>query len=223
MIHRSADAFQECGRCILKLLEAKPRSTMAISGGSSPKPMFEMFAKAEFDWSRVDLFWADERGVPPDNEQSNFKLANDLWLGPAGFPKANIHRMRGELPAEAAARLYTDEIRDVLKLAPGVMPEFDVIHLGLGPDSHTASLFPGEPMIDDRRGLAAAVWVERFQQWRITLLPGVLLAAKHIAVLVTGRDKDAALRTVLEGAYDPKLHPAQLLLSALDVEWFVSD
>lgn len=223
MIHRSPSAALDCGHHILRLLDAKPRSTLAISGGSSPKPMFEMFARTAFDWSRVDLFWVDERGVPPDNEQSNFKLANDLWLKPVSFPGSNIHRIHAELDPHSAARRYVDEIRAVLGLVPGDMPEFDVIHQGMGPDCHTASLFPGEPMIDDRIGIAAALWVEKLKQWRITLLPGVLLAARHTAMLVTGHDKAGALHNVLEGAYDPKSCPTQLVLSARDVEWFLSD
>jgi len=222
MMHRSPDAAQACGRHILDLLGQKPRSTLAISGGSSPKPMFEMFAHAAFVWSRVDLFWVDERGVPPGDPQSNFKLANDLWLKPAGFPPSGIHRIQAELDAQEAARRYTDEIRAVFRLLPGDMPEFDVIHLGMGPDAHTASLFPGEPKIDDRTGIAAGLWVEKMKQWRITLLPGVLLAARHIAMLESGADKADALKAVLEGPYDPKKHPAQLILSARDVEWFIA-
>ncbi len=223
MIHRTPNAAAECGRHILRLLGRKPRSTLAISGGSSPRPMFQMFATAPFDWSRVDLFWVDERGVPPDDEQSNFKLANDLWLKPAAFPQANIHRIRAELDAAEAARRYTEEIRELFRLVPGDMPRFDVIHQGMGPDAHTASLFPGEPMIDDRRGIAAALWVEKMHQWRITLLPGVLLAARHTAMLEAGADKAAALQAVLEGPYDPKKYPAQIVLGARDLEWFIAE
>jgi 6-phosphogluconolactonase len=221
MIHKGPNAAEECGRHILGILDAKPRSTLAISGGSSPAPMFKLFAACGFDWSRVDLFWVDERGVPPDDSQSNFKLANDLWLKPAGVPEANIHRMKGELDAVEAARIYTDEIRETFKLVPGDLPEFDVIHQGMGPDGHTASLFPGEPMIDDRRGIAAGLWVEKMKQWRITLLPGVLLAARHTAMLLAG-DKGGMLRQVLDGPYNPKVYPAQVVLSARDVQWFVA-
>lgn len=223
MIHKSANAAEECGRHILRLLDQKPRSTLAISGGSSPKPMFQMFATAPFDWSRVDLFWVDERGVPPDDSQSNFKLASDLWLKPAAFPAANIHRIQAELEPKIAAQKYADEIREVFHLTPGDLPEFDVIHQGMGPDGHTASLFPGEPMIDDRRGIAAALWVEKMKQWRITLLPGVLLAARHTAMLEAGADKAEALKAVLEGPWDPKKYPAQIVLSARDLQWFIAE
>jgi len=100
------------------------------------------------------------------------------------------------------------------------MPRFDVVHRGMGPDAHTASLFPGEPLIEDRSGIAAAVWVEKFQQWRITLLPGVLLAARHTALLVTGGDKTAALRSVLHQPFDPLHYPAQIA-SGPGAVWFV--
>ena len=219
MIHRSAKAVEECGKYILARLGEKEKSTLAISGGSSPIPMFKMFASADFDWSRVQLFWVDERGVPPSDEQSNFKQANDVWLAPAGFPKANIHRIQAELDARTAAELYVKEIRTVF--GDGI-PEFDVIHMGIGPDGHTASLFPGEPMIRDRQGIAAALWVEKMKQWRITLLPAALLAARHTAMLVSA-DKDGVLHEVLDGAEDVMKYPAQILREARDVEWFVSD
>ena len=210
--------MEECGRYILARLAEKDKSTLAISGGSSPIPMFKMFAAADFDWNRVQLFWVDERGVPPSDEQSNFKHANDVWLAPAGFPKANIHRIHAELDARIAAELYIEEIRAVF--GDGI-PEFDVIHQGIGPDGHTASLFPGEPMIRDRQGIAAALRVEKMKQWRITLLPAALLAARHTAMLVSA-DKGEVLHEVLDGAEDVMKYPAQILREARDVEWFVS-
>lgn len=221
MMHPEADPAGACARYILGALEGKARATLAISGGSSPTPMFEIFARTNFRWERVQLFWVDERGVPPDDPQSNFKLANDHWLAPSGFPKANIHRIQAELDPEVAARKYTDEVREVFRIGPGAIPKFDVIHQGIGPDGHTASLFPGEPMIHDIHGIAAALWVEKFKQWRITLLPGVLMAARHTAMLVPGADKAEVLHAILEGPYQPEKYPAQILRGARDVEWFV--
>lgn len=216
-------AVEACAGHILSKLEGKPRSTLAISGGTSPKAMFEIFARAEFPWERVQLFWVDERGVPPDNAQSNFKLANDHWLAPAGFPKANIHRVQAELAPELAEQRYVEEIRSVFGAGLKELPEFDVIHQGMGPDGHTASLFPGEALIQDRTGVAAAVWAEKFKQWRITLLPGVLLAAKNTAMLVTGSDKAQALEAVLNGPYDPQKYPAQIIArGGRDVDWFLA-
>jgi 6-phosphogluconolactonase len=121
-------------------------------------------------------------------------------------------------PADAAAR-YVEDMQRFFGAAPGEMPRFDVMHRGMGPDAHTASLFPGEPLIEDRSGIAAAVWVEKFKQWRITLLPGVLLAPRNTAMLVAGADKTAALRSVLHQSFDPLHYPAQIA-SGEGTVWF---
>jgi 6-phosphogluconolactonase len=201
------DAAVHCAAQTLQHLRDSPRATLAISGGNSPKPMFEVFAAAPFDWNRVQLFWVDERCVPPTDAQSNFKLANDTWLAPAKFPASNIHRVQTERDPEDAAEVYADELR--LVFGEGI-PSFDVIHRGMGPDAHTASLFPGEPLIDDRTGLTAAVYVEKLNSHRVTVLPAVLLAAKHTVLLVTGADKAQPLANVLYGPHDPKKFPCQL-------------
>jgi 6-phosphogluconolactonase len=219
-------AAEACGSYILERLaeaiQKNGRAMLAISGGSSPRPMFEFFARTELLWDKVQVFWVDERGVPPTDSQSNFKLAQDSWLGPARFPAANIHRIQAELDAETAARKYVDEIRAVFGIATGDIPEFDVVHQGMGPDGHTASLFPGQPLIEDRRGVAGAVFVEKFKQWRITLLPAVLIAAKQTAMLVVGTDKAPALDAVLNGPYEPLKYPAQIVArNARDVQWFL--
>jgi 6-phosphogluconolactonase len=130
----------------------------------------------------------------------------------------------GELPPAVAAKRYTDDIREFFGLEAGEMPRFDVLHRGMGPDAHTASLVPGEPLIDDREGIAAAVYVEKFHQWRVTLLPGVLLAAKHTVVVVAGDDKAEAVRAVFQEEYDPKKYPAQLAThQGKGVTWFLDE
>ena len=192
---------------------------LAISGGTSPRTMFEIFAGTAFDWKHVHLFWVDERCVPPTDAQSNFKLADDTWLTPAKFPAANIHRVQTERDPEDAADIYVDELR--LVFGEGI-PKFTVIHRGMGPDAHTASLFPGEPLIDDRTGLAAPVYVEKLNSHRVTLLPSVLLAARHTVMLVTGADKAQPLSDVLYGPHDPQRFPCQLTeRDGGDVAWFL--
>jgi 6-phosphogluconolactonase len=206
-------AAEACGAHILNLLGSAigpGLATLAISGGSSPRPMFEFFARTPFPWDRVHLFWVDERCVAPDHPQSNFKLANDTWLAPAKFPQPNIHRVRAELPAREAAHAYADEIYNWFGRKVEEMPRFDVIHLGMGPDGHTASLFPGEPLIQDRRSLTATVNMPDTHQARVTLLPGVLEAARNTVMLVAGADKAQVLDAVLRGPYDPMKYPAQL-------------
>src|SRR5258708_1942876 len=150
-------AAEACAHGILALLEERlsgeSYATLAISGGSSPKLMFGELAKSKFDWRKVHLFWVDERAVPPTDPQSNYLLAEQYFIGPAHFPHATVHRLRAELQPDEAARQYAEEIRDFFELKNGELPHLDVVHRGMGPDAHTASLFPGEPLIDDRDNL----------------------------------------------------------------------
>jgi 6-phosphogluconolactonase len=222
------EASAACARKILELLAdalaARPAASLAISGGSTPKLLFAELAHAGFDWSRVHLFWVDERGVAPDDPQSNYKLAREHFIDPAHFPPANVHRVQAELEPPIAAERYAAEIRRYFKLRENEFPQFDIIHRGMGPDAHTASLFPGEQAIDDHRNLVAAVYVEKFQQWRITLLAGVLEEARNTVMLVAGEDKAEPLRAVLSGPFDPKQYPAQIATrDRLNVTWFLDE
>lgn len=215
-----------CSRTILDLLKEtvaqRDRAALAVSGGSTPKLLFAEMAKSGFDWSRTHLFWVDERAVPPTDDQSNYKLAKEHFIDPAGFPARNIHRIQAELDPQRAAQLYADDIRSFFLLKPGEFPSFDIIHQGMGPDAHTASLFPGDPLIDDRENLVAATYVEKFKQWRITLLPGVLLAARNTIMLVAGEDKTVALHAVFADPYAPKKYPAQIVTQSHgNVMWFL--
>jgi 6-phosphogluconolactonase len=214
-VYESADAASEaCARKVLELLgralSAQPRAAIAISGGTTPKRMFADLAQSGFNWTNVHLFWVDERCVPPTDSESNYKLAKERFIDPARFPAANVHRIQGELAPTEAANLYAADIRKFFQLPSGVAPQFDIIHRGMGPDAHTASLFPGEPLIDDHKNLAAAVYVEKFHQWRVTLLPAVLEAARHTLMLVAGADKAEPLHAVLREPYNPKKYPAQI-------------
>ena len=173
--------------------------------------MYAYFARSPLDWSKVHLFWVDERGVPPTDPQSNFKFANENWLMPAKYPEANIHPIQAELEPIRAATLFERDLVHHFGLKPGELPRFDVMHLGMGPEAHTASLFPGEPMILDTTGITAAVWVEKVHQFRITVLPGVIAAAKHRVMLIAGEDKIPALTEVLKGPRDPIQYPAQIV------------
>ena len=214
-VYENAQAASEaCARKIIELLglalATQPRATLAVSGGTTPKLMFADLVKSGFDWSKVHLFWVDERLVHPEDSQSNYKLAKDNYIDPAHFPSANVHRVQGELSPKEAAKLYEEDIRQFFKQSPGAVPQFDIIHRGIGPDAHTASLFPGEPLIDDHANLVAAVYAEKFHQWRVTLLPAVLEAARHTLMLAAGDDKAEPLHAVLRGPYDPKKYPAQI-------------
>jgi 6-phosphogluconolactonase len=221
-----AATAEACAQRALSLLdealEERNTATLAISGGSTPKLMFQKMVGMNFDWSRTHLFFVDERVVPPTDDLSNFKLANENLIEPARIPMANVHRILGELTPQEAGAAYLSDIRTFFELADGQMPVFDVIHLGTGPDAHTASLFPGDKLIDNRDGIATATYSESKKNWRVTLLPSVLLAARHTAFLVTGEDKAEAAHSVLEGEFDPHRFPAQLITrSGANVEWFL--
>jgi 6-phosphogluconolactonase len=211
---------------ILHLLEealaGQDFASLAVSGGTTPKLMFQKLAATKFNWDKVFLFFVDERCVPPTDPASNYKLVEECLIRPAHIPGRNVHRIMGEINPETAAKDYADEIREFFALEDGAMPRFDVVHRGMGPDAHTASLFPGEPLIDDRENIAAAVWVEKFHMWRVTLLPGALLAAKHNVFLVCDDDKAEAVRAVFNEEYDPKKYPAQIASHhGRGVTWFL--
>lgn len=219
---------QACARHILTTLEealaGEGEATLAISGGSTPKLMFAEMAKHRFDWDHVHLFWVDERCVPPTDEQSNFKMADEAFIVPAHFPRRNVHRVVGELRPEVGAERYASEITDYFGLSEGQMPHFDIIHRGIGADCHTASLFPGEPLIGDREHLAAAVYAEKLHSWRVTMLPGILINAKHTVMLVCGEDKAQPVKDIFEQPYDPMKYPAQLgSHDGRSVSWFLDE
>jgi len=221
-------AAEACGESILQILSGaiadRGVANIAVSGGTTPKLLFQYLAKTSFDWSKVHLFWVDERAVPPGDPQSNYTLASDNWLVPAEYPAANIHRIQAELPVSEAAERYSDEIRGHFLVKPGEFPVFDIIQQGMGPDVHTASLFPGETLILDRTGIAAAVYVEKLKAARITLLPAVLIRARHTLMLVTGADKAAALTTVWSGPEALLEAPAQLTRHHQgEVAWFLDE
>lgn len=221
------EAADLCAAYILEqlsaCLESQKQATLAISGGSTPKPMFSAMAKADFDWSKVHIFWVDERCVPPTDDQSNFKLANATLLRPAGIRSENIHRIYGEIdPVQAAAR-YAADIQTFFELKPGELPEFDVIHRGIGADAHTASLFPGSELIKNHTGIAAHAWVEHLKMDRVTLLPGVLEAANRTVLQVSGLDKANAVRHVLTGGEDVLNYPCQIASRDSKATWFLDE
>ena len=219
------DAAEACGDRILALLDearqARGLATIAISGGSTPRLMFEWMARREFDWNSVQLFWVDERMVAPDDAQSNYRMTRESLLEAVRIPASNVHRIMGESAPEQAAAAYVEEIRRVFRLSGDELPVFDIVQRGMGPDMHTASLFPGEPLIENRTDIAAAVWVEKMKQHRVTLLRGVLERARQTLCLVSGEDKAAALRSVLREPPDPLRRPSQIGSAAMT--WYVDD
>lgn len=221
-------AASACADHLLKVLGAaaqtKDRVSLAVSGGSTPKWMFQAMARSHFPWTKLHVFWVDERIVPPSDEQSNFRLAQDHWFTPCGFPPANIHRVLGEYTPEQAATSYAERLTMFFELRPGELPVFDAIHLGMGDDAHTASLFPGDPLTGNRTGIAAAVNAPKKPNWRVTLLPGVLRRASSIAMLVTGADKAKPLKLAVDTAFQPAQLPVQIIVKECpQAVWFLDD
>ncbi len=221
----SVAAAEACGAAIFQAIDKarqeRGSAVIAVSGGNTPRLMFEWMARQPFNWSAVELFWVDERCVPVDDSQSNFRMTRESLLDSIGLAPGQIHRIHGELLPDEAAVLYVEDIRRSLRLREGELPVFDVIQRGMGPDGHTASLFPGEPLIENRTGIAAAVWVEKMRQHRVTLLPGVLERARETFCLVTGADKKEALRKVLSGPADSMKLPSAI--SSERMIWFTDN
>ena len=187
--------------------------SVALSGGSTPKSLYSVLAKATLSWEKISFFWSDERHVPPDHPESNYRMAKEALLSIMPVPPENIFRVRAEeKDANVVARDYEEALRSFFRLRPGEFPRFDLILLGLGPDGHTASLFPNTPALNETKRLVVANWVEKFKTNRITFTYPVLNYAACVIFLVSGGDKSEIVREVLEnpGADLPsqKVHPA---------------
>ena len=170
------------------------------------------------------FLWSDERSVPPDHPESNYRMAHEALLGPLGIPEPQVHRMRGEADdIEAAAREYEHTLATLTGAQPGYgVPQLDLVLLGLGSDGHTASLFGDTVALDVRDRWVVRNYVAKFTTSRLTLTFPVILAAREIRVLVAGATKAATLEAVLTGAWDPDRLPAQRLATASGrVVWLV--
>jgi 6-phosphogluconolactonase len=201
------------------------RFTVALSGGSTPRSLYSLLAKdyADFPWSRTFLFFGDERHVPPDHPDSNYRMVNEALLSKVPIPAENIYRVRAELPDAAAAALeYEERLRTFFKLQPGEFPRFDLILLGLGPDGHTASLFPDSEGLKEQSRLVIANWVEKFKTHRITFTFPVLNHASEVMFLVSGADKADMVRKVLEGENTPPF-PAQQVQPDGKLVWMLDE
>lgn len=173
---------------------------VVLSGGSTPLRLYEMvLERDDIDWHKLRIFFGDERIVPPDHPDSNYRAAYETLLEAAPIPNEAVYRMRCELGAEAAAVDYEQRLREVFKLQPGELPRFDLVLLGMGADGHTASLFPGTPALEERERLVVANPVPQLDTTRLTLTFPVFNAARNVLFLVTGAEKAPALRACLTG------------------------
>lgn len=188
------------------------RFAAALSGGNTPRALYAVLAAVPFReriaWDRVHLFWGDERAVPADHPDSNYRLAYETLLSKVPIPEKNIHRIKTELGPEKAAAAYEDSLRTFFALTGGAWPRFDLILLGVGEDGHTASLFPGSGAIHEEKRLAVATYVEKLKSHRITLTLPVLNHAANVFFLVSGESKAKVVKEIL--ASPTKLPAAQV-------------
>jgi 6-phosphogluconolactonase len=196
---------------------------VALSGGNTPRDAFKLLAQEplrdQLSWSDVFVYFGDERCVPPTDEQSNYRMAEQTFLSAVGIPHANVHRIRGEADPGQAANEYASILRTDL----GNAPHFDLMMLGLGSDGHTASLFPGTPPDTDDDSLVRAVYAQSQMMWRVTMTPKVINLARTVVFAVEGAAKAQILAAVYEGPVDPVKYPAQVVRPASGrLLWFAA-
>jgi 6-phosphogluconolactonase len=189
--------------------------TLCLTGGTTPALTYQLLAtrfQLSVDWKEVQFFWGDERCVPPDAPASNFGMANRMMLSKLALRPEQVHRMRGEDEPTQAAQAYERELRTFFHLEqPEELPSFNLVLLGLGENAHVASLFPHHPALHETARLAVAAEVEASPSRRISLTMPVINNAERVMFLVSGANKAAAIKDVLEGPADPERYPAQLV------------
>ena len=205
-------------------ISKKGRFTVALSGGSTPKRLYEFLAdpaeafRDQVVWEKIDFFWSDERHVPPDHPDSNYRMAYDALLSRLPVTEDNVHRVASENPnaSEAAA-----QYEEILKAVTGeALPQLDLILLGLGTDGHTASIFPGSEVLQETKRLVAALWVEKLKSYRITMTLPLLNNGGSVVFLVSGDEKAAIVKDVLEG---PERYPAQAVKPKGELLWLLDE
>jgi 6-phosphogluconolactonase len=216
-LHRAA--AEEIVRVARASTMARGRFTIAFTGGTTPRGAYELLAhdpvlRAAMPWSATEVFFGDERCVPPDHPDSNYGMARAALLGQVPIPAAQVHRIEGEREPREAADRYAALLQERFSLAAGARPRFDLLLLGLGADGHVASLFPGTAALAERSRLVLANWVPRLAAWRVTLSLPVLNEAAEIAFLVAGEQKAWAVRAAFDGDEDLEDVPARLVRPA---------
>ena len=222
LTRKAADLFVARAK---EAMERRGRFAVAFSGGSTPKALFALLATPEYvgrvDWSRVHLFWGDERCVGPDDPKSNFKMTKEALLDHVPLPTTNIHRIYGEDDPFQSAKQYEQEIRTFFG-GGDTVPAFDLVLLGMGDNGHTASLFPGTWSVREKVRWVVEQYVEVMTMWRVTFTAPLINAAEHVAFLVSGPGKADMLAKVLQGLQQPDVLPAQLIQPAKGLlHWLV--
>ena len=210
-----AAAAEEVIRAANEAVSARGKFTISLSGGSTPKSLYNLLAtnaRTALPWDQMYFFWGDERHVPPNDPDSNYRMVNEAMLSKVAVPPANVFRIEAEnRDASAAAAAYEQTLRKFFELDATGVPRFDLILLGMGPDGHTASLFPGTEGLKEKSRLVIANWVEKLKTHRLSFTLPVLNAGRCVAFLVSGTDKAPALKAVLEGNEPGEQYPAKLV------------
>jgi 6-phosphogluconolactonase len=207
-------------------IAASGRFALALSGGSTPKILYSLLATPEFreriEWNRVHLFWGDERCVPPDHPESNYRMTREALLSKIEIPPENIHRMLGEKDPATATAEYEHQLHNFF-LGKTSAPRFDLVLLGLGEDGHTASLFPGSAALKETARWVVTSYVERLRAHRLTLTLPVINAAAQVSFLVAGESKSAIVKALLGNDSHPSQYPAgQVSPVSGKLTWFVT-
>jgi 6-phosphogluconolactonase len=201
----------------VKAATSRGAARIAISGGTTPKVMFALLADPagpflkQVPWDKIDLFWVDERCVPPDNAESNYRMTNEAMLSKVPLPADRVHRMEGELDPEVAAARYESTIRNTFKLEGAETPTFDLVLLGMGDDGHTASLFPHTDALNEMSHIVVPNHVPQKDTWRITLTWPVINQGREVVFLIEGAGKAQVLHDVFLGPYQPDTYPSQII------------
>jgi 6-phosphogluconolactonase len=212
--HKAAEYLVER---VEEAVAARGRARIAVSGGSTPKRTFALLADAQYPyrermpWQKLEFYFVDERCVPPDHKDSNYRMTRETLLEHVPLPPEQVYRMEGELDPEAGAARYESAIRNSMRLEGAELPTFDVISLGIGDDGHTASLFPHTEALHELGRIVVPNYAPSKDMWRITLTWPVINQARNVFFLIQGADKAAILKKVLLGAYDPETLPSQLI------------
>jgi 6-phosphogluconolactonase len=213
----AAQLFSEAAA---KAAQANGLARIAISGGTTPKAMFTLLADpAEpflktVPWDRIELYWVDERCVPPDDVESNYRMTRETLLSKVPLSAERVHRMEGELDPEVAAARYESVIRNTFKLEGAETPTFDLVLLGMGDDGHTASLFPHTEALNEMSHIVVPNHVPQKDTWRITLTWPVINQGREVAFLIEGKGKSDVLHDVFLGPYQPETYPSQIIRPA---------
>jgi 6-phosphogluconolactonase len=221
--HKAAEIFLNLSR---SSLSSKESFTVALSGGSTPRRFYHLLGfdacRGEVESHRIHFFWVDERCVPQEHEESNFKTVYDALLSRVPVPEQNIHRIKGEAGPEEAAKEYERAIRGFFGGTD--LPVFDLIVLGMGEDGHTASLFPGSGALGEKKRLAVPVYKEKPEIHRVTLTFPILNNASQVLFLVSGRSKSRVLAEVLEDEGKKSCYPAGIVAPAHGkITWLIDE